>query len=93
MFKRHIALLSENMDFKMIAVHQEYHSEIGTALIRNLLLSINLSGRMARDPVEHHTSKSPLEQNGHSFDQMANLLPFFLPSVAGQGTAKLAKLL
>ena len=35
---------SENMDFKLIAVQEEYRCAICTAVISNLLLSINLIG-------------------------------------------------
>ena len=57
------------------------------------LLSINFCWGVTGDPVQQHTGKSPLEEDGNSLDQMAHLLSLLLSSMASQSTAKLAELL
>ena len=78
-----------------ISSYQRYSKDINvhnTFGISQLLLSINLSRRVVRDPVEQHAGESPLEQDGDSLDQVVGLFPLFLASMAGQSTAKFAEL-
>ena len=56
-------------------------------------MSINFCWGVTGDPVQQHTGKSPLEEDGNSLDQMTHLLSLLLSSMASQSTAKLAKLL
>ena len=83
---------SERVDFKLMAVQKEHH-ELSYSNIQQLFLSVNLSRGMTRDPVQQHSRQPPLEQDGNSLDQMANLLSLLLPSMASQSTTKLAELL
>ena len=56
-------------------------------------MSINFCWGVTGDPVQQHTGKSPLEEDGNSLDEVAHLLALLLSGVASQSTAKLGELL
>ena len=49
---------SENMDFKLKALHQEYHSAIGTAVIRKMEMFKVTSGQFSQSKFDTVTTGS-----------------------------------
>ena len=63
------------------------------SMVQLLFVSVDLRGRVARNPVQDEGGKAPLQEDGAPGHQMGDGLPLLLPSVSGKGTAKFPDLL